>query len=80
MSTFTIVIMIICMTVYTIFGVWQISQFKKRSNGIVGTTAIIAGSIGVYAISPVIAALVLWLLKAVCIIVGIIILLYLLGS
>lgn len=65
MNTYTMIIVLICMLLYTIYAVWQIFQFERLSSGILGTTAVVAGGVGVYLIAPLIAAAILWILKAI---------------
>lgn len=65
MNTYTTIVVLICMLLYTIYAVWQILQFKRLASGIFGTTAVIAGSIGVYLIAPFIAVFILWVIKIV---------------
>lgn len=64
METYTLVVIIICMILYTIYAIWQIAQFEHPASGIFGTVAVIAGGVGVYLVVPFIAAVILWLLKA----------------
>ncbi len=68
------------MVAYAVYGVCQIIQFKKRINGILGTCALIAGSVVVYLISPIVAAVLLWIFKAICVIAVIALILCIFGS
>lgn len=77
MTTYTSIVIIICMLLYTIYAVWQIIQFEHPVSGIFGTAAVIGGSFAVYHfIAPFIAAAIIWLLK----VLGIIALLAIIGS
>lgn len=63
METFTMIVVIVCMLIYTIYAVWQILQFNHILSGVLGTAAVIAGGIGVYLIAPFIASLIIGLLE-----------------
>ena len=63
MDTFTLIVVIICMLIYTIYAIWQILQFEHPASGIFGTAAVIAGGVGLYLILPVILAVIIWILK-----------------
>lgn len=63
METFTMIVVIVCMLIYTIYAVWQILQFNHIVSGVLGTAAVIAGGIGVYLIAPFIASLIIGLLE-----------------
>ena len=80
MSVYTTIVMFICMAAYAVYGVWQITQFRKRICGVLGTGTLIAGSVGVYLISPLIAAFLLWLIKAICVIAVIALIIMIFGS
>ena len=57
MKIYIFIFIITCMLIYTIYAIWQISKFKHLISGIFGTVAVIAGGVGVYYISPIIAVL-----------------------
>lgn len=69
MDVFTTIIAVLCMLAYTIYAIWQISQFEKVLSGFIGTSAVIAGGIAIYMLVPLIASLVLGILKLIGIIV-----------
>ena len=71
----TIIVVVLLMITYAVFGVRQILRFKKRSTGIAGTCAIIAGSIGVYVISSLFGALIMCIFKVIFVIAVIILIL-----
>lgn len=66
--TFEIIVLIVCMIAYTIYAIWQMTQFKKTSTGIAGAACLTAGSVGVYFAAPFIAAFLMGLLKLILII------------
>lgn len=80
METYTLVVVIICMILYTIYAIWQIAQFEHLASGIFGTAAVIAGGVEVYLVAPFIAAAILWLLKALGVIAVIAILIGISGE
>ncbi len=80
MDTFEIIITIVCLIAYTVFSIWAITKFKKLSTGIAGSICLAAGSVGVYLVAPIVAAVLLWIFQAVLIIGGIALLLYLFGG
>lgn len=80
MDAFEIIITVICLIAYTAFSVWAITKFKKLSTGIAGSLCLAAGSVGIYFAAPIVAAILLWILKAVLILGAIALVLYLLGG
>lgn len=67
-ETYKFVVAMVCMIVYTIYAVHQISKFEEFWIGVFGTAAVIAGGIGIYLIIPIIAAVVLWIIRIIVII------------
>lgn len=81
METFTTIIVAICMILYAVYAIWQICQFERLISGAFGTTAVIAGGIGMYfVIAPLIAAIIVWLLQLLGVIVVIAILFSIAGE
>lgn len=80
MDTFEIIITVILLIAYSAFSVWAITKFKKLSTGIAGSLCLAVGGVGVYLSGTIIAAVILWILKALLIIGAIVLILSLLGS
>ena len=80
MSIYEIIITVILLIAYSVFSVWAITKFKKLSTGIAGSLCLAAGGIGVYLSCAFIAAAILWLLKAILIIGGIVLVIAIFGS
>ena len=81
METYTTVVVVICMILYTIYAIWQIAQFERLMTGIFGTAAVIAGGIGIYlVIAPLIAAIIVWLLQLLGVVIVIAILVSIAGE
>lgn len=68
MDTYEIIVTVILLIAYSVFSVWAITKFKKLSTGIAGSLGLAAGGVGVYLSGAIVAAVILWIFKAVLII------------
>lgn len=68
------------MLAYTIYAVWQINKFEKLLSGVLGSTALLTGGVGVYLIAPFIAALIIGILEILAVLVVLGIILAILGG
>ena len=68
MSIYEIIITVVLLIAYSVFAVWAITKFKKLSTGIAGSLCLAAGGVGVYLSGAIVAAVILWILKALLII------------
>ena len=60
MEAFTMIVLFVCLLVFTSFAVWIILQCKCLFTGIITRTAAIAGSYGLYLYAAYIAEAVIW--------------------
>ena len=68
MSIYEIIITVVLLIAYSVFSVWAITKFKKLSTGIAGSLCLASGGVGVYLSGAIVAAVILWILKALLII------------
>lgn len=80
MDKFEIYATVIGLIAYTAFSVWAITKFKTLFTGVAGSLCLATGSIGVYYAAPIVAAALLWLIKAVFILCLIALVLHILGG
>jgi hypothetical protein len=80
MNTYEIIVTVILLVAYSVFSVWTITRFKKLSTGIAGSLCIATGGVGVYLSGAIIAAALLWLLKALLVIGAIALFVAIFGS
>ena len=80
MSIYEIIITVILLIAYSVFSVWAITKFKKLSTGIAGSLCLAAGGVGVYLSGAIVAAVILWIFKALLIIGAIALVVAIFGS
>lgn len=80
MNTYEIIVTVILLVAYSAFSVWVITRFKKLSTGIAGSLCLAAGGVGVYLSGAIVAAVILWILKALLIIGAIALIIAIFGS
>lgn len=80
MSIYEIIITVILLIAYSVFSVWAITKFKKLSTEIAGSLCLAAGGVGVYLSGAIVAAVILWIVKALLIIGAIVLVVAIFGS
>ena len=80
METFEVIITVILLIAYSVFSAWAITKFKKLSTGITGSLCLAAGGVGVYLSGAIVAAVILWILKALLVIGAIVLVLVIFGN
>ena len=69
--TFELIVLIVCMVIYSAYAIWQMTRFEVLWTGICGAACLIAGCFAVYFAAPFIASLLSGLFKLFLTLIGI---------